>query len=89
MRVALLANPAARAGAHTGAAPHAAELLRERGIRVALATDSRVETLSGGFPASEIVAIPSATPSGRSLIDRGAAFLHRPNFSLALLHRAL
>lgn len=33
MRVALLANPAARAGAHTGAASQAAELLRERGIR--------------------------------------------------------
>ncbi|GJE01642.1 undecaprenyldiphospho-muramoylpentapeptide beta-N-acetylglucosaminyltransferase [Methylobacterium isbiliense] len=62
-------------GGHLFPAEALALRLRERGIRVALATDSRVETLSGGFPASEIVAIPSATPSGRSLVARGAAFL--------------
>lgn len=33
MTVALLVNPAARAGAHTGAAPRAAALLREHGMR--------------------------------------------------------
>ncbi|TQJ32668.1 diacylglycerol kinase [Microbacterium sp. SLBN-146] len=36
MTVALLVNPAARAGAHTGAAPRAAELLRDHGIQTTI-----------------------------------------------------
>lgn len=36
MNVALLFNPAARAGAHTGAATHAAERLREHGVRTTI-----------------------------------------------------
>ncbi|MDN3496388.1 diacylglycerol kinase [Planococcus sp. APC 4015] len=36
MDVVLLVNPAARAGAHTGAAPRAAARLRERGIRTTI-----------------------------------------------------
>lgn len=36
MKVALLANPAARAGAHAGAAMRAAERLRERGVQTAI-----------------------------------------------------
>ncbi|MFE1602732.1 undecaprenyldiphospho-muramoylpentapeptide beta-N-acetylglucosaminyltransferase [Methylobacterium sp. ID0610] len=62
-------------GGHLFPAEALALRLRERGIRVALATDSRVEKLSGEFPASEIVPIPSATPSGRSPLARGAAML--------------
>jgi UDP-N-acetylglucosamine--N-acetylmuramyl-(pentapeptide) pyrophosphoryl-undecaprenol N-acetylglucosamine transferase len=37
------------------------------GARIALATDERVGALSGSFPADEVIEIPSATPSGRSL----------------------
>ncbi|ACL62180.1 UDP-N-acetylglucosamine--N-acetylmuramyl-(pentapeptide) pyrophosphoryl-undecaprenol N-acetylglucosamine transferase [Methylobacterium nodulans] len=62
-------------GGHLFPAEALALRLRERGIRVVLATDSRVETLSGEFPASEIVSIPSATPSGRSPLARGAALV--------------
>ncbi|RVU15152.1 UDP-N-acetylglucosamine--N-acetylmuramyl-(pentapeptide) pyrophosphoryl-undecaprenol N-acetylglucosamine transferase [Methylobacterium oryzihabitans] len=62
-------------GGHLFPAEALALRLRDRGIRVALATDSRVAALSGEFPASEIVAIPSATPSGRSPLVRGRAFL--------------
>ncbi|WP_203580530.1 diacylglycerol kinase [Microbacterium hibisci] len=43
MRVALLANPAARSGAHTGAAEKAAELLRAHGVQTTI--------LSGGSAA--------------------------------------
>ncbi|WP_018263166.1 undecaprenyldiphospho-muramoylpentapeptide beta-N-acetylglucosaminyltransferase [Methylobacterium sp. WSM2598] len=62
-------------GGHLFPAEALALRLRDRGIRVVLASDGRVEALSGGFPASEIVSIPSATPSGRSPLARGAAFL--------------
>ncbi len=62
-------------GGHLFPAEALALRLRERGIRVVLATDSRVAALSGEFPASEIVAVPSATPSsGRSPLRRVAAF---------------
>ncbi|BCM85292.1 undecaprenyldiphospho-muramoylpentapeptide beta-N-acetylglucosaminyltransferase [Methylobacterium indicum] len=62
-------------GGHLFPAEALALRLRERGIRVALATDSRVAALSGEFPASEIVAVPSATPSsGRSPLRRLTAF---------------
>ncbi|GJD51358.1 UDP-N-acetylglucosamine--N-acetylmuramyl-(pentapeptide) pyrophosphoryl-undecaprenol N-acetylglucosamine transferase [Methylobacterium crusticola] len=60
-------------GGHLFPAEALALALRERGIRVVLATDSRVAALSGEFPASEIVAIPAATPSGRSPLARAAA----------------
>ena len=36
MNVALLVNPAARAGAHTGAATHAADRLRDHGVKTAI-----------------------------------------------------
>ncbi|MGX7705461.1 UDP-N-acetylglucosamine--N-acetylmuramyl-(pentapeptide) pyrophosphoryl-undecaprenol N-acetylglucosamine transferase [Methylobacterium sp. Gmos1] len=62
-------------GGHLFPAEALALRLRERGIRVVLATDSRVAALSGEFPAAEIVAVPSATPSsGRSPLRRVTAF---------------
>lgn len=54
-------------GGHLFPAEALATALKARGARVALATDERVHALSTAFPADEIVAIPSATPSGRSL----------------------
>ena len=47
--------------------------LRQRGIRITLATDRRVGALSTSFPADDVFEIPSATPSGRSLIKMARA----------------
>ncbi|MGC5780757.1 undecaprenyldiphospho-muramoylpentapeptide beta-N-acetylglucosaminyltransferase [Methylobacterium sp. NFXW15] len=60
-------------GGHLFPAESLAHALRARGVRVALATDARVDSIATGFPASEVVTIRSATPSGRSLIKRATA----------------
>ncbi|CAM2942161.1 UDP-N-acetylglucosamine--N-acetylmuramyl-(pentapeptide) pyrophosphoryl-undecaprenol N-acetylglucosamine transferase [Methylobacterium mesophilicum] len=62
-------------GGHLFPAESLAHALRARGIRVALATDARVEAISGEFPASEVITIASATPSGRSPLKRAGAVL--------------
>lgn len=62
-------------GGHLFPAESLAHALRARGVRVALATDARVDSIATGFPASEIVTIASATPSGRSLVKRVTALL--------------
>ena len=56
MNVALLVNPAARAGAHTGAATHAAERLREHGVSTAL--------VSGGSAAESSQLLRAAIAAG-------------------------
>ncbi|MFE5409898.1 diacylglycerol kinase [Microbacterium sp. NPDC056569] len=56
MRVALLANPAARAGAHTGAATHAAERLRAHGVQTTI--------LSGGSAAESSALLRTAIEVG-------------------------
>ena len=53
-------------GGHLFPAESLAAALRQRDIRVALATDHRVGALAGTFPADEVIEIPSATPSGRN-----------------------
>ncbi|GLS46532.1 undecaprenyldiphospho-muramoylpentapeptide beta-N-acetylglucosaminyltransferase [Methylobacterium brachythecii] len=60
-------------GGHLFPAESLAHALKARGIRVALATDARVDSISGEFPAEEIVTIPSGTPSGRSILKRAGA----------------
>ncbi len=60
-------------GGHLFPAESLAHALRARGVRVALATDARVDSIAGEFPASEVVTIRSATPSGRNLVKRAAA----------------
>lgn len=62
-------------GGHLFPAEALAIALRARGLRVALATDARVGALAGSFPADEVVAIPSATPSGRSPLRMAGAAL--------------
>jgi UDP-N-acetylglucosamine--N-acetylmuramyl-(pentapeptide) pyrophosphoryl-undecaprenol N-acetylglucosamine transferase len=54
-------------GGHLFPAESLANALQARGVRVALASDARVGALSSSFPAEEVVQIPSATPSGRSV----------------------
>ncbi len=56
MRVALLVNPAARAGAHTGAATHAAERLRAHGVQTSI--------LSGGSAAESSALLRTAIDVG-------------------------
>lgn len=56
MNVALLVNPAARAGAHTGAATRAAERLREHGVRTAI--------VSGGSAAESSALLRAAIDAG-------------------------
>ncbi|WP_311276637.1 undecaprenyldiphospho-muramoylpentapeptide beta-N-acetylglucosaminyltransferase [Methylobacterium sp. WCS2018Hpa-22] len=62
-------------GGHLFPAESLAHALRARGVRVVLATDARVDSIAGEFPASEIVTIASATPSGRSIVKRAGALL--------------
>jgi diacylglycerol kinase (ATP) len=56
VNVALLVNPAARAGAHTGAATHAAERLRTRGVRTSI--------VSGGSAAESSELLRAAIGAG-------------------------
>jgi len=62
-------------GGHLFPAESLAIALRARGARVVLATDARVGALSGAFPADEVIEIPSATPSGRSVPQMAKAAL--------------
>jgi len=56
MKVALLVNPVARAGAHTGAATHAAERLRAHGVQTSI--------LSGGSAAESSALLRTAIEVG-------------------------
>ena len=62
-------------GGHLFPAEALATALQARGVRVALATDERVGTLAGSFPAEEVIAISSATPSRRSPLRMAQAAL--------------
>lgn len=53
-------------GGHLFPAEALAGILRARGCRIMLVTDNRIGELAESFPADEVVAIPAATPSGRS-----------------------
>lgn len=60
MNVALLVNPAARAGAHTGAATHAAERLRAHGVKTAI--------ISGGSAAESSELLRAAIELGTDAV---------------------
>lgn len=62
-------------GGHLFPAESLANALAAKGARVALITDKRVGALSETFPAEEVIEIPSATPSGRSIPRMGQAAL--------------
>ncbi|WP_210484967.1 undecaprenyldiphospho-muramoylpentapeptide beta-N-acetylglucosaminyltransferase [Microvirga antarctica] len=75
MTAPLILLTAGGTGGHLFPAEALANSLRQAGARVALATDKRANAFAGAFPADEIVEIPSATPSGRSIPQMiGAAF---------------
>jgi UDP-N-acetylglucosamine--N-acetylmuramyl-(pentapeptide) pyrophosphoryl-undecaprenol N-acetylglucosamine transferase len=62
-------------GGHLFPAEALALALRARGRRVELATDSRALKYGADFPADAVHAIPSATPSGGSIIAKALAGL--------------
>lgn len=67
MTAPLIVLTAGGTGGHLFPAEALANALKQAGARVALATDKRANAYSGSFPADEILEIPSATPSGRSI----------------------
>ena len=62
-------------GGHLFPAEALANVLKASGARVVLATDKRANAYAGSFPADEIVEIPSATPSSRSVPQMAKAAL--------------
>ncbi len=72
-------------GGHLFPAESLATALGKLGVRVVLATDSRVTEIAKTFPASEVVQIPSGTPSGGSVVSKGIAALKLARGVLAAL----
>jgi UDP-N-acetylglucosamine--N-acetylmuramyl-(pentapeptide) pyrophosphoryl-undecaprenol N-acetylglucosamine transferase len=60
-------------GGHLFPAEALAVALRARGARVILATDVRVGEIRRTFPAETVIEIPSATPSGGSILAKAKA----------------
>jgi UDP-N-acetylglucosamine--N-acetylmuramyl-(pentapeptide) pyrophosphoryl-undecaprenol N-acetylglucosamine transferase len=75
MNAPLILLTAGGTGGHLFPAEALANALKASGARVALATDKRANAYAGSFPADEIVEIPSATPSGRSVPQMARAGL--------------
>ncbi|MFN3671128.1 MAG: undecaprenyldiphospho-muramoylpentapeptide beta-N-acetylglucosaminyltransferase [Bosea sp. (in: a-proteobacteria)] len=57
-------------GGHLFPAEALSHVLRAQGIRVVLMTDPRGAEFAGEFPADAVIPVPSATPSGRSLLGK-------------------
>ena len=62
-------------GGHLFPAEALARVLQARGVAVELMTDTRALAYAGTFPARAVHAVPSATPSSRSLVTKGKATL--------------
>ncbi|MBM6595898.1 undecaprenyldiphospho-muramoylpentapeptide beta-N-acetylglucosaminyltransferase [Microvirga pudoricolor] len=75
MTAPLILLTAGGTGGHLFPAEALANALKDVGARVALVTDKRANAYAGSFPAEEIIEIPSATPSGRSIPQMAKAGL--------------
>ncbi|MXQ10154.1 undecaprenyldiphospho-muramoylpentapeptide beta-N-acetylglucosaminyltransferase [Microvirga makkahensis] len=75
MKAPLVLLTAGGTGGHLFPAEALANALRASDCRVVLATDKRANAYAGSFPADEIIEIPSATPSGRSVPKMAKAAL--------------
>ncbi|MCW6511117.1 undecaprenyldiphospho-muramoylpentapeptide beta-N-acetylglucosaminyltransferase [Lichenifustis flavocetrariae] len=62
-------------GGHLFPAEALARALSARGLAVELMTDTRALAYAGSFPARAVHAVPSATPSGRSVLTKAKASL--------------
>lgn len=62
-------------GGHLFPAEALANILVQLGVRVVLASDERISHLAAEFPAEEIIAIPSATPSTGSVFSKIMALI--------------
>lgn len=57
-------------GGHLFPAEALSQALQRRGVSVELVTDLRAIEFTSGFPAAAVHAVPAATPSGRSILDK-------------------
>jgi UDP-N-acetylglucosamine--N-acetylmuramyl-(pentapeptide) pyrophosphoryl-undecaprenol N-acetylglucosamine transferase len=91
MNAPLILLTAGGTGGHLFPAEALANALKASGAKVALATDKRANAYAGSFPADEIVEIPSATPSGRSVpqIARAALMLAQGTLKAAAAIRRM
>jgi UDP-N-acetylglucosamine--N-acetylmuramyl-(pentapeptide) pyrophosphoryl-undecaprenol N-acetylglucosamine transferase len=69
----LIVIAAGGTGGHLFPAEALATTLKRLHVRVVLATDGRVDEMTGTFPAESVVTIPSATPSVGSFLDKVSA----------------
>lgn len=63
-------------GGHLFPAEALSHALHAKGMRVVLMTDTRAAEYAGNFPAEAVHAVPAATPSGRSPLQKAAALFH-------------
>jgi UDP-N-acetylglucosamine--N-acetylmuramyl-(pentapeptide) pyrophosphoryl-undecaprenol N-acetylglucosamine transferase len=71
----LIVIAAGGTGGHLFPAEALATTLKRLHVRTVLATDGRVDEMTGTFPAESVVTIPSATPSVGSVLDKAKAAL--------------
>jgi UDP-N-acetylglucosamine--N-acetylmuramyl-(pentapeptide) pyrophosphoryl-undecaprenol N-acetylglucosamine transferase len=69
----LIVIAAGGTGGHLFPAEALATTLKRLHVRVVLATDGRVDEMTGTFPAESVVTIPSATPSVGSFLNKVSA----------------
>lgn len=63
-------------GGHLFPAEALSHALHAKGMRVVLMTDTRAAEYAGSFPAEAVHAVPAATPSGRSPLQKAAALFN-------------
>ncbi|MGO4175250.1 undecaprenyldiphospho-muramoylpentapeptide beta-N-acetylglucosaminyltransferase [Bosea sp. TAF32] len=63
-------------GGHLFPAEALSHALHAKGLRVVLMTDTRAAEYAGNFPAEAVHAVPAATPSGRSPLQKAMALFH-------------
>jgi len=70
-------------GGHLFPAEALSHALHAKGMRVVLMTDTRAAEYAGNFPAEAVHAVPAATPSGRSPLQKAMALFHIAKGTLA------
>lgn len=73
-------------GGHLFPAEALSHALHAKGMRVVLMTDTRAAEYAGSFPAEAVHAVPAATPSGRSPVQKATALFHIAKGTFAARH---